>query len=338
MEAQKACMIAKMPEKRPAWRIALEDLIGDAATLARHAGLATAPDPVAADAGFRCRVPRAFADRIIPGDAADPLLHQVLPRAIEADECAGFGPDPVGDAEALRARGLLHKYHGRVLLILTGACAIHCRYCFRRHFPYAEQALGRADLDAALAVIAGDPSIHEVILSGGDPLMLPDARLAQIARSIESLAHVRRLRLHTRMPVVLPDRVDADLIAWLSKSRLPVTVVVHANHAHEIDTAVTDALRRLRDAGVTLLNQSVLLRGVNDSVDALVALSERLFAAGALPYYLHLLDRVTGAAHFEVPEDEAKALHAALCARLPGYLVPRLVREVAGEKSKTCVR
>ena len=232
------------------------------------------------------------------------------------------------------APGLLTKYQGRALLVATGACAVHCRYCFRRHFPYAD-ANPRADgWRAALAAIAADPTIDEVILSGGDPLSLSDTRLSELVAALAALPQLKRLRIHTRQPVVLPERVDAALLAWLAPLRLQKVVVLHVNHAQELDASVADACAKLRDAGATLLNQSVLLRGVNDSVDALAALSERLFALGVLPYYLHQLDRVQGAAHFEVNDRTALALHAALTARLPGYLVPRLVREVAGAPAK----
>jgi EF-P beta-lysylation protein EpmB len=284
--------------------------------------------------GFALRVPRGFIARMAKGDPADALLRQVLPVAREDVPQPGFTADPVGDRAAVRAPGLLHKYHGRVLLNLTPACAIHCRYCFRREFPYAEAGHGRGTWGAALAYIRADASIHEVILSGGDPLALADSRLAALVGGLAEIPHLRRLRLHTRLPVVLPERVDADLLGWLGATRLSPVVVVHANHPNELDHPVTAALQGLRRAGAAVLNQSVLLRGVNDAAPTLAALSEALFAAGALPYYLHMLDRVRGAAHFEVDRERALALHAALRARLPGYLVPRLVRETAGEASK----
>jgi EF-P beta-lysylation protein EpmB len=232
---------------------------------------------------------------------------------------------------------VLHKYQGRVLLTATGACAVHCRYCFRRHFPYTESSAGTDHWQAALDYLAQEPSLREVILSGGDPLTLSERRLAEFIRAAAGIAHLERLRIHTRLPVVLPERITPELVRTLSSTRLSTVVVIHANHANEIDDAVIDALAPMRAAGVTLLNQSVLLRDVNDSAGALVALSETLFAAGVLPYYLHLLDRVQGAAHFEVPEDEARALMQQLTSRLPGYLVPRLVREIAGAPAKQVV-
>jgi EF-P beta-lysylation protein EpmB len=262
------------------------------------------------------------------------LLAQVLPVASETASVEGYTTDPVGELRQPMAGGVLHKYRGRALILVSGACAVHCRYCFRRHFPYdGESALG-GDFEKAVEAIAADRSITEVILSGGDPLMLPDIRLEVLARRLAELPAVERLRLHTRMPIVLPQRVDATLCLWLGSLGLPVVVVVHANHANEIDDDVRRAMAALRKGGVTLLNQSVLLRGVNDSVGALVDLNEALFSAGVLPYYLHMLDPVQGAAHFDVPEAEARELMAGVRERLPGYLVPRLVREVPGAPAK----
>ena len=284
---------------------------------------------------FPLRVPRGFIARMRRGDPHDPLLRQVLPLAAELELTPGFGTDPVGDYAALRAPGVLHKYQGRVLLTATGACAVHCRYCFRRHFPY-EQANASADSwRAALDTIAADASITEVILSGGDPLTLSDRRLSEFVQLLARIPHVTRLRLHSRLPVVLPERVTPLLCDTLAATRLRVVMVVHANHAQEIDASVQIACARLAAAGFQLLNQSVLLRGVNDRVETLVSLSEALFAAGVLPYYLHQLDRVQGAAHFEVDDAAARHLHAGMHARLPGYLVPRLVREVPGAPQKT---
>jgi EF-P beta-lysylation protein EpmB len=270
-------------------------------------------------------------------DPADPLLRQILPLAAENEVYPGYSLDPVGDLGARAAPGVLHKYAGRVLLTATGACAVHCRYCFRRHFPYAEANASADRWLGALAHIAADPSVSEVILSGGDPLTLSDRRLAEFAAGLAAIPHVSRLRIHTRLPVVLPERVNDELLAWLGDGRFQTVMVLHANHAREIDHDVRAAARRLRDAGVTLLNQSVLLRGVNDNADALAELSEALFAAGVLPYYLHMLDRVQGAAHFDVDEAAARDLVGELNARLPGYLVPRLVREIAGAPGKVPV-
>jgi EF-P beta-lysylation protein EpmB len=320
----------------PVWQRALARAVTDPEELLGLVGLGPEWLPAARAAArlFPLRVPRGFVARMRANDPHDPLLRQVLPLAEECLAPPEFGPDPVGDAEAMRVPGLLQKYRGRVLLTATGACAVHCRYCFRRHFPYAEANPGADRWRAALDCIAADDSIAEVILSGGDPLTLSDRRLKEFTDALVAIPHVKRLRLHTRLPIVLPERVDDGLLAWLGGAGLPTAVVVHANHADEIAGDVRAALRRLKDSGAALLNQSVLLRGVNDDAEALAGLSERLFDAGVLPYYLHLLDRVRGAAHFEVEETRARALVDALRARLPGYLVPRLVREVAGAPAK----
>jgi EF-P beta-lysylation protein EpmB len=268
------------------------------------------------------------------GDPFDPLLLQVLPQRAEHDQVAGFGDDAVGDLAAREAPGVLHKYRGRALLIASGTCAINCRYCFRRHFPYAEEMAAASQWRQALQHLRENPSITELILSGGDPLALATSKLEELGHGLAELPHVVRLRIHTRLPVVLPERIDAALLAWLRALPLQKVVVLHANHANELDAGVDEACARLRDAGCTLLNQSVLLRGVNDQADILAQLSERLFAAGVLPYYLHQLDRVRGVAHFEVDDARARALVDALRAQLPGYLVPKLVRELSGETSK----
>ncbi len=320
----------------PAWQQELACAVTDPGELIAAVGLDAEWLPAARAAArlFPLKVPRGFIARMRRGDPRDPLLRQVLPLGAELEEAAGFTDDPVGDGAAQVAPGVLHKYHGRALLTATGACAVHCRYCFRRHFPYAEANASADGFDAALAHIAADASLREVILSGGDPLMLSDRRLADFVARLATIPHVARLRVHTRVPVVLPSRVDNKLTGWLAGTRFATVVVLHANHANEINTDVRAAMARLRDAGATLLNQSVLLCGVNDDEDVLANLSEALFDAGVLPYYLHLLDRVQGAAHFEVPEPRARALHGGLLARLPGYLVPRLVRELPGMPSK----
>ncbi len=333
-------MIPRSAPARPRaeWQSILAASVTDPAELLRRLRLdpALLPAARAAAAAFPLRVPEPWLARIRPGDPCDPLLLQVLPLGAETQpQPHGYRADPLGESEALAAPGLMRKYRSRALLLATGACAIHCRYCFRRHFPYAEAAAaGR--WEAALAWLRAHPEVDEAILSGGDPLALPDGRLAALAAALESIAHLRRLRIHTRLPVAIPQRVDAALCAWLDGlARLRPVVVVHVNHPREIDGAVAAAFGRLRACGATLLNQSVLLRGVNDDAETLAELSFRLFEAGVLPYYLHLLDPVAGAAHFEVPEPEARRLHAALAASLPGYLVPRLAREVPGAPAKT---
>lgn len=307
----------------PAELLGLLGLEGEAAAVPREA-MAT----------FALRVPRGFIARMRRGDRDDPLLRQVLPLVDELRTVPGFDLDAVGDGAAKAARGVIHKYNGRALLVATGSCAINCRYCFRRHFPYAEETAAAGGWADAVATIAADPGITEVILSGGDPLSLATRKLQDLTDLLREVPHVRRLRIHSRLPVVLPERVDEELLAWLRGLPWPVAIVVHANHANEFDATVDAAMAALRGTGASLLNQAVLLAGVNDSVDALAGLCERGFEAGVLPYYLHQLDRVAGTAHFEVDDDRARALHAALVARLPGYLVPRLVREVAGDAAK----
>jgi EF-P beta-lysylation protein EpmB len=318
------------------WQQLWREAVRDPRELLSMLGLEALYSRISDDAAaqFPLRVPRGFVARMRPGDAHDPLLRQVLPLDDEMRVAAGFSVDAVGDAAARAGAGLLHKYQGRALLVATGSCAVNCRYCFRRHFPYAEETAAREGWREAVAVIRQDDSIKEVILSGGDPLSLATSKLMELTHALAGIPHLKRLRIHTRLPVVLPERVDAPLLDWLRDLPWPVAVVLHANHANEFDAHVDEALAALRGTAVQLLNQAVLLRGVNDSVDALADLSERSFAAGVLPYYLHQLDRVSGAAHFEVPDARAKALHAGLAARLSGYLVPRLVREVAGDTGK----
>ncbi len=286
---------------------------------------------------FPLRVPRGYAARMKKGDPRDPLFLQVWPAPEESADVAGFGRDAVGDLARLKGGGIIHKYDGRALVITTGACAIHCRFCFRRHFPYADALASRDHWREALAALAADRSISEVILSGGDPLSLTDDKLSELAEALEFLPHVRRLRVHTRQPVVLPERVDRPLLSWLARGRLQKIVVLHANHPQELDRDVAAATQALRAAGVTLLNQAVLLRGVNDSAEVLAKLSERLFESGVMPYYLHLLDRVQGTAHFEVGAQEGASIVRQLSDRLPGYLVPRLVREEPGAPAKVAV-
>jgi len=316
----------------PAWQAELAAAIHDPMELLRHLGIsmdALHPSLVVPNR-FTTRVPLGFVGRMRPGDPHDPLLRQVLPLGEEGLDVPGYLPDPLQEKGAMATPGVLHKYRGRVLLVTTGACAIHCRYCFRRHFPYAEGHAAHGHWNLALEHIAADISVQEVILSGGDPLSLGDDKLAALAERLSAIPHLRRLRLHTRMPVVLPSRVEDHLSAWLRACPLDTVIVLHANHPNELDGQVRQAVQRLTGAGVTLLNQSVLLRGVNDSKEALIGLSEGLFAMGVLPYYLHQLDPVAGASHFAVPPERARALLHALRAELPGYLVPRLVREQPG--------
>lgn len=323
----------------PGWQRLLADAVTDPRELCALLDLdpALVLPAITAARGFALRVPRGYVARMRRGDPNDPLLLQVLPLAAETQVVEGFVSDPVGDLNRRAAPGLLHKYRGRALLVATGACAIHCRYCFRRHFPYGEESALQQGWQPALEHLRADPTISEVILSGGDPWSLSDRRLKQLTDALQAMPHLRRLRIHTRYPIVLPERIDCGLLDWLRGVRLQKVVVMHANHARELDESVRQACRRLSSADVTLLNQSVLLKGVNDHVAALAELSEALFETQVLPYYLHVLDKVQGAAHFDLPETRALELHRELTARLPGYLVPRLVREVAGAPAKTAV-
>ncbi|MEE4360285.1 MAG: EF-P beta-lysylation protein EpmB [Pseudomonadales bacterium] len=283
---------------------------------------------------FPVRVPETFLRCMRTGDPDDPVLRQVLALDAERMEVPGWTLDPLEEGAANPVPGLLHKYRGRALLVVTGGCAVHCRYCFRRHFPYGENRPGRPGLEQALAYLAAQPDVEEIILSGGDPLLLDDEALATLIDRLESLPQLRRLRIHTRFPVVIPQRITLALADRLAASRLRSVLVLHVNHAQELDGGLPAALEPLRRHGIPILNQAVLLAGVNDSVEALAALCRDAFDAGILPYYLHLPDRVAGTAHFDVPEPRARALYDALTARLSGYLVPRMVREVPGAPGK----
>ncbi|MBJ6612165.1 MAG: EF-P beta-lysylation protein EpmB [Candidatus Thiothrix moscowensis] len=320
-----------LPTKVSLWQRELAGAVREPAELLRLLGL---EGTVSANP-FRLLVPHSYIARMKQGDWRDPLLRQVLPLDEEWRVVEGFNHDPVGDQFAQVADGVLHKYHGRVLLVTTGACAVHCRYCFRRHFPYTESNPVKGEWEGALAYIRANADVREVILSGGDPLTLSDERLAVLFRQLRDIPHVTRVRFHSRLPVVLPSRIDSGFLSLLEQVPQQKVMVIHANHAQELAAGdVRAALAALHGAGVTLLNQAVLLRGVNDSVQAQVDLSESLFAQRVLPYYLHLLDRVAGAAHFEVPEADAARLMGEIRQRLPGFLVPKLVREVAGERAK----
>lgn len=321
------------------WQDELVNLIRDPAELISllELDLNQAESLKAACQDFPLKVPRAFVAKMRKGDLNDPLLLQVLPSAKELDTVAGYTNDPLKEVDTNPLSGLIHKYNGRVLLIISGNCAVNCRYCFRRHFPYSENRPGKEDWQAVIDYIQSDNTIHEVIFSGGDPLSASDKQLSWLASQINRIAHVQRLRIHTRLPIVLPDRITQTCIDWLVQPDLQTIVVLHANHANEIDGAIEEMVNKLRAVNITMLNQSVLLKGVNDSVASLKALSEKLFAAGILPYYLHLLDSVAGAAHFHVPQKMAVELYRSLQACLPGYMVPKLVKEVPAAQSKTLV-
>lgn len=283
---------------------------------------------------FPMRVPKPFASRMVKGDPMDPLFLQVFTSHQEFNAADGYSTDPLLEQDNQQP-GILHKYHNRLLLLVRGGCAVNCRYCFRRHFPYADNHLNKQQWQQALDYIADNPQIDEVIYSGGDPLMAKDDFLWWLTQQIETISHVKRLRIHTRLPVVIPSRITPELIKWFTSTRLKPVMVLHINHANEIDKALTLAIRKLKEAGVTLLNQAVLLKGINDTADRQITLNESLFEIGVMPYYLHVLDKVQGAEHFDVPESQAKTLMAEIIKRQPGYLVPKLVREIGGQPGKT---
>jgi EF-P beta-lysylation protein EpmB len=328
--------VSSTPVEPASWQNLLATSITDPAELLRRLNLDPDLDSHihAASREFALRVPEPYLARMRPGDPDDPLLRQVLPIGEELREQPGYVLDPLGEQHANALPGVIHKYHGRLLLIVSGGCAINCRYCFRRHFPYEQNNPGTAQWQEAIDYISQDTSIREVIFSGGDPLAVNDRRLAWLTREVAAIPHVRRLRVHTRLPVVIPQRVTDTLIDALCGTRLPVTMVLHCNHANEIDGDTAQAIQRMRAAGMTLLNQAVLLRGVNHKLEQLIDLSEALGDQGVIPYYLHVLDRVRGAHHFHVADADAQQLVGRMLTRLPGFLVPRLVREVAGEAAK----
>jgi EF-P beta-lysylation protein EpmB len=321
------------------WQQQLADAFNNIEDLCRYLHLSPDDLPVSATAteNFPLRVPLSFAACIEKGNPNDPLLRQILPVNEELFTYPGFSLDPVGDLASASQTGVLHKYHGRVLLINTGSCAINCRYCFRRNFPYADLQLSKQKEDAAIQAIQDDATVSEVILSGGDPLLLSDARLARLIQQLDNIEHLQRIRIHSRLPIVLPARITEELINTLSLSPKQIVIVVHCNHANEISERVIAACDLLKNSGITLFNQAVLLKGVNDNANVLGELSEQLFSHGIIPYYLHLLDKATGTGHFEVSEQEALALIRQVQTALPGFLVPKLVKEQAGAASKQYV-
>ena len=283
---------------------------------------------------FPLRISREYVSRIKPGDEEDPLLKQILPISAELADEEGYTTDPLAEFSVNPVPGLLHKYQSRVLLTVAGSCAINCRFCFRRHFPYSENNPGTQGWKEAINYIAADSKIDEVIFSGGDPLMLKDQYLSDLAHELNQIPHLKRLRIHTRLPIMIPSRINDDFFRWATQQRLQTVMVLHTNHSREIDEEVSAALGRLRAHQIPLLNQAVLLRGVNDQAQSLIELSQTLFSNGVIPYYLHLLDKVAGTAHFAVSEKRALELIQAMTEQMSGYLVPKLAREVAGEKSK----
>ena len=318
------------------WQTALSQAIRNPAELLHYLNLPISllPGAIAANHSFALRVPLSYCQRIEKGNPDDPLLRQVLPLDSELVEDQDFNVDPVGDLAALEVPGLLHKYHGRVLIITTAACAVHCRYCFRRHFPYQDNR-SEQHWQEAVDYIRANSDIHEVILSGGDPLSLTESKLKNLTDKLQTIPHIKTLRLHTRLPIVLPERINAAFLSWLESLPWKIVMVLHCNHANEIDASVSDTLALLQQHNVVLLNQSVLLAGVNDDANTLINLSEKLFAQHVLPYYLHQLDKVQGAKHFYVPIDKSRHLIEQIRHQLPGYLVPKLVTEEAGKQSKT---
>lgn len=335
--------MAAIPDKsagfKPTWQQQLNEAFTRTDELCRFLQINPEDLPVSQTAAgqFRFKVPQHYAAKMKKGSLDDPLLLQVLPLQQELAAYPGFTADPVGDLSAVAVDGVLHKYRGRVLLINTGSCAIHCRYCFRRNFPYTETQLGKDNEAEAIRYIAGDASISEVILSGGDPLTLSDERLTRLFAQLKPIKHLKRLRIHSRIPVVLPARITPGLTEILGKLPWQTILVAHCNHANEIDDAVMDGFQALRRQNIMLFNQAVLLRKINDNTDALCKLHQVLFEQGVIPYYLHLLDKANGTGHFEVTEPEALKLMDTVHASLPGYMVPKLVKEVAGAAAKQAV-
>lgn len=331
-------LVTKQSTQRD-WSKVLTDAFRDPASLLKYLGLDEDPyrQKVQLDSSFKMLVPLSYAAKMKKGDWHDPLLRQVLPLQEETIKKAGFIADPVGDLQSEISPGVLHKYQGRILLLTTGACPVHCRYCFRREFPYINSIPDKKHWQQTLDSIQQDESIQEVIFSGGDPLMLSDARLQKMCTDIAIVPHVTTIRFHTRVPIFLPERINAALLSCLAALKVNIVMVIHSNHANELDDSVGEALAALRAHGVTLLNQAVLLKGVNDSVEALMSLLQGLFRFQVLPYYLHQLDRVQGSAHFEVDRNTALDLLESLSIKLPGYLVPRLVEEVPGKRSKQTI-
>ena len=338
-----ASFAAEGDQAQPAtWQASLRAAIRNESELRSELGLSdhpkhcSSPASSSDDHGFPVFVPREYLARIQPGCPNDPLLLQVLPQSTESTKTPGFSTDPVGDLAATQNPGVIQKYQSRALLIVTGVCAVHCRYCFRRHFPYGESKIDLATLEPALRQLAADEQLDEIILSGGDPLMMNDDWLSRLVERLAEIPNIQRLRVHTRLPIMIPSRVTSELLEWFTATRLTPILVLHVNHVAELHAAdVVAAIRRIVDAGVPVLNQAVLLRGINDDVDTMADLCRELVNLRVMPYYLHQLDRVEGAAHFEVPEHQGKAIISGLRERLPGYAVPRFVKEIPGQPGKT---
>ncbi len=328
------------PSKQKPWQDALKNLITKPEVLFQRLNLDLSYLTAAKNAAtlFPLKVSEHYLQQIRPGDFNDPLLKQILPIDLEFETAEGFTSDPLNEQQFNPMTGILHKYQSRILITVTKACAIHCRYCFRREFNYGANMPAKKSWESVIAYIKQHPEINEVIYSGGDPLSASDRHLQQLTQMLAKLAQIKRIRIHSRMPLLIPERITDDCVNWLSEhDTIQPIVVTHCNHPNELSSEVKQALERLREAKVTLLNQAVLLKGVNDDINTLIDLSEKLFSFGVLPYYIHLLDRVRGTRHFEVNENDALRIFAGLRAHLPGFLVPKLVRENAGETSKTPV-
>ncbi|CEG55773.1 EF-P beta-lysylation protein EpmB [Legionella fallonii] len=324
-----------MRETSLSWQKILAQGFTSVSDLLHYLELPIAEGSLLAEKKFPSRIPLGFAKRMHKGNPHDPLLLQVLALGEELEETEGYGPDPLTELDTIPLKGLIHKYHGRVLLTITGVCAVNCRYCFRRHFPYQNNNPGRSGWKEIVHYIANDASITEIILSGGDPLLASDVVLTELIQLLEDIPHVHTVRIHTRIPIVFPERIEESLLKLLSTTRLKKVVVLHCNHPQELNDEVRQACSDLQKAGCLLLNQSVLLAGINDQATILAELSQALFAYGVLPYYLHLLDKVKGAAHFDMPFVNAQTIYHQLQTLLPGYLVPRLAREEPGKLHKT---
>jgi len=324
---------------QPDWKTEFSRCIDSTDELLNYLQLDPQQLSVSQQAGlsFPMRVPWPFVRRMEIGNPNDPLLSQVVPIDAEMQPMPGFSEDPLKESDHNPVPGIVHKYRNRLLLIVSPHCAINCRYCFRRHFPYAENRQSKAQWQKALDYISSSSEVNEVIYSGGDPLAANDKFLSWLTEQIAAIPHIKRLRIHSRLPVVIPSRINPQFFSWASTTRLKPILVLHINHANEIDQAVENSIAQCIDEGITMLNQTVLLKGINDNVATLSALSEKLFDCGVMPYYLHLLDPVAGASHFDIDLDRAKQIYALLQADLPGFLVPKLVREIAGKNHKTLI-
>ena len=290
---------------------------------------------------FPLKVSRYYLNKINKNNLNDPLLLQILPQVEELKSAPNFCHDPLEEEKYTKVPGLIHKYHNRVLLTVTGACGIHCRYCFRQNFPYENNILAQKERDLQLDYIIKNININEVILSGGDPLCVNNKYLDLLLSSLTSIPHIKTIRFHSRMPIVIPDRIDEELIEilnrYINNQHVNIVLVTHCNHPDELDEHIKNKMALLKNIGITILNQSVLLKNINDNAKTLVDLSHKLFECHILPYYLHLLDPVTGTSHYEVKHSNAKLLIKEVSSKLSGYLVPKLVQEIAGMPSKTLV-